>query len=188
MENRIPEFDGYINVLSGALNTNAEISQNICLEVKQNLFDKYNEYLVKGYGLKSSVQYTIKTFEEPVKLARMFNKIYKEGNTMPDVKKIIYNKGVIISSFAIILLTTVYGFVFSLYNFIVLAGKDYGSLGWHAIDSNVINGLLLSTTLLVLYIGCLYNIIFKKLLPPKIVIWTAYINFFLAMFFILATK
>lgn len=188
MENKIPEFDSYINALLKELNTNSEISQSICLEVKQNLYDKYNEYLIKGYGLKSSVLYTIKTFEDPVKLARMFNKIYKEGDIMPDVKKVIYNKGVIISSFAIIFFMTIYGFIFSLYNFIVIAGKEYGSLGWHAIDSNVINVLLLSATLLVLYIGCLYNIIFKKILPPKIVIWTAYINFLLVMFFNFATK
>lgn len=188
MENRIPEFDEYLNALSGALNINEEISRCICLEIKQNLYDKYNEYLIKGYGLKNSVHYTVKTFEDPVRLAKMFNKIYKEGKAMPDIKKIIYNKGLIISSFVIIFLMTVYGFVFSLYSFIVLAGKDYGSLGWHAIDSNVINGLLLSAVLLVLYIGCLYNIVFKKLLPPKIVIWTAYINFFLVMLFNFATK
>ncbi|MDP4182329.1 MAG: hypothetical protein Q8942_14720 [Bacillota bacterium] len=188
MENRIPEFDGYLSALSEALNTNTEINKCICMEISQNLYDKYNEYLIKGYGLKNSVQYTIRTFENPVKLAKMFNKIYKEENVMPDVKKIIYNKGIIISSFIIIFLMTVYGFVFSLYNFVLLAGKDYGSLGWHAIDSNVINSLLLSTTLLVLYVGCLYNIIFKKLLPPKIIIWTAYINFFLVMLFNFATK
>ncbi len=188
MENSIPEFDDYINALSGALTTSADIRQGICLEVKQSLYDKYNEYLVKGYGLENSAHYTINTFEEPVKLARMFNKVYKEGNTMPNVKKIIYNKPVIISSFVVIFLMTVYGFFLSLNNFIILAGKDYGSIGWHAIDSNVINGLLLSTTLLVLYVGCLYNIILKKLLPPKIVIWTAYINLFLVMFFNFATK
>jgi hypothetical protein len=185
---KIPEFDGYINALSAALDTNTEINQSICSEVEQNLYDKYNEYLIKGYGLRNSVLYTVKTFEEPVKLAKMFNEIYKEGGIMPDVKKVIYNKRVIISSFAIIFLITVYEFVLSLYNFIVLADKDYGSLGWHAIDSQVINGLLLSATLLVLYIGCLYNIIFRKLLPPKIVIWTAYVNFLLVMLFNFATK
>ncbi|MDP4152301.1 MAG: hypothetical protein Q8865_02510 [Bacillota bacterium] len=187
MESRIPEFDAYIKALSGGLNTNSDVNKHICLEVEQNLYDKYNEYLIQGYGLSGSISYTIKTFEEPSKLAKMFNKIYREDQVM-DIKKLIYNKWVIVSSFIIIFLMTVYGFSFSLSGFLSVAGQDNGRLGWHAIDSNVINGMVLSAPLLVLYIGSLFNIIFKKLLPPKIVIWTAYINFFLIMFFNLATK
>ena len=188
MESKIPEFHEYIFMLSEALDISSESSEGICEEIRMNLYDKYNEYLIRGYGLENSVKYTIKTFENPVKLAKMFSKIYKEENIVADINRLIYNKKIIIGNFCIVFLMMVYQFIFSVYNFILVAGKDYGSLGWHAIDSNLISSMLLSITLLVLYAGSLYNIIFKKLLPPKIIIWVAYINFVLVLLFAVATK
>src|SRR5665647_2870464 len=126
MENNMPEFTKYIETLSKTLNTGPEINHNICLEIKQSLNAKYNEYLIKGYGIKSSISFTIKTFEEPEKLAKMFNKVYKEENIMPNVQKYIYNKYVIISSFVALFLVMLYSFIYSFYSFISIAGIDYG--------------------------------------------------------------
>jgi hypothetical protein len=181
MENKIPEFSKYLEILSKTLNTSSQINIEICLEVEQSLTSKFNEYLIKGYGTKNSILYTIKTFEDPEKLAKNFNKVYKEENKMPNVQKYIYNKYLVTSSFIMIFLVMLYSFIFSLYNFISIAGLDYGKLGWHAMDNNVVGSLIFSTVLMIIYTCSLYNIAFKKILPPKMIIWAAYINFFLVM-------
>ena len=81
MENSNPEFSNYLKVLSSILDMDESIHASICLEVEQHLYAKYHEYLVKGYGLTQSTSYTLKTFEDPKKLARTFNKVYREKKT-----------------------------------------------------------------------------------------------------------
>ena len=188
MENNIPEFAKYLLTLSENLNMEEKSKQDICAEISQNLTDKYNEYLVRGYGLKESVSYVLRTFAEPKNLAKMFNHVYKEDFVMSAISKLVYNKKIIYTSFIVIFIATVFSFITALNSFLPILNIDFGPLGWHNVDNNIFISLALSVTLLVLYASNLYNLLFKKLLPSRIVIWTAYVNIFLDLLFLVATK
>ena len=188
MENSIPEFEQYLDTLCDTLSLTEKTRGDIRTEIAQNLYDKYNEYLIRGYGIKQSVPYVLKTFEEPKKLAKMFNQVYKEDLAMTALSKLVYNKKIIYMSMIVIFLATVCSLITAVNSFIPILHTDFGPLGWHNVDNNIFTGLALSLTLLVLY-GCnLYNLLFKKLLPSKIIIWTAYINIILDLMFLIATK
>ncbi|HYE82399.1 MAG TPA: hypothetical protein VEG39_09560 [Clostridia bacterium] len=83
MEKKLTDFEGYVEVLARELNMDASYKESICEEIKQNLYDKYSELLIKGHGLDSSVADTLGSFEDPKKLAVMFNKLYgRNSNTV----------------------------------------------------------------------------------------------------------
>lgn len=79
MEKKVIEFEDYIETLSRNLRAEESERLEICSEIRQNLYDKQNEYLIKGYGLQGSVVKTLEAFVEPCALARMFNREQTPG-------------------------------------------------------------------------------------------------------------
>jgi hypothetical protein len=76
MEKKLTDFERYIEIMAQELTVDSSYKESICMEIRQNLYDKYSELLVKGYGLDSGVADTLSSFEDPKKLAGMFNKLY----------------------------------------------------------------------------------------------------------------
>ncbi len=184
---RPPEFVQYLTQLQTNLKTQEQVTQDIVAEIGQSLSDKHNDYLLRGYSEKESVSCVLQSFEDPLKLANLFNKIHREGSAM-SVAKFVYNRKVIYTSFVLIFIATALNFVMAMGSFLPILSIDFGPLGWHNIDNNLFISLTLSITLLILYCCSLYNLLFKKLLPPKYVIWTAYANIFLDLVFLVVTK
>lgn len=78
MVKKIPDLEEYITGLSSHLKLENALKEDICAEIRQTLYDKYNDFLVKGYGIVPSITYTLNDMEDSRKLAKMFNKIHKE--------------------------------------------------------------------------------------------------------------
>ena len=76
MEKKLTDFERYIEIMEQELTVDSSYKESICMEIRQNLYDKYSELLVKGYGLDSGISDTLSSFEDPRKLAGMFNKLY----------------------------------------------------------------------------------------------------------------
>lgn len=79
MEKKILEFEGYIDVLMSKLTVRQHVKEEICREVSQSLYDKYDELLVKGHGAKESMTETLAAFEEPERLAVSFNEVHNQN-------------------------------------------------------------------------------------------------------------
>lgn len=108
MEQKIYEFENYMISLTAALDVSSSTKLSISREVEQNLYDKYNEQLIKGYDKDNSILYTLASFENPVKLAKMLNTVYGRESCFKNVgKNIIKNKGAIAVIVAILLMTLV---------------------------------------------------------------------------------
>lgn len=73
METKVIEFERYLAILYAGLHRENSEKEDICREISQNLYDKYNECLIKGYGLEKSIAHTMEAFEAPDVLAGMFN-------------------------------------------------------------------------------------------------------------------
>ncbi|MDP4092402.1 MAG: hypothetical protein Q8920_03485 [Bacillota bacterium] len=77
MERKIPELEEYLKCLRSELKLEAGLAEEICLEINESLYDKFNEFLIKGYGINYSISNTIEAFEDPKKLAGMFNHVHR---------------------------------------------------------------------------------------------------------------
>lgn len=79
MEMKVSEFERYVERLSAGIRLDITVKESICAEIRQALYDKYDELLIKGYGSDKSITYTLECFEEPETLAGQFNDVYKPG-------------------------------------------------------------------------------------------------------------
>lgn len=104
MEQKIHEFEEYIISLTVALRVNSNLKEDISNELRQDLYDKYNELLIKGYNPDQSVLNTLSRFEDPIQLARMFNSVYNKSYCFRNAMKVIYNKKTVIAAMLAILL------------------------------------------------------------------------------------
>lgn len=81
------DFEKYLDTMKYYLKTSQDVKEKICAEVKQTLEDKYRENLGCGYDNSTSIRMTLEGFEEPEKLAKDFNKVYKEMLEMKNNKE-----------------------------------------------------------------------------------------------------
>lgn len=79
MEKKIVEFDKYLDSINKELKLNKSMKEEICCELMQNLYDKHNELMIKGYGIDEGIRLTLNCFEEPKKLAGTFNSVHGRG-------------------------------------------------------------------------------------------------------------
>lgn len=82
MEKMQIEFESYIDTLASALRVDHGYKSEICSEIRQNLYDKQRELLIKGHSLQASVADTLACFEKPERLARSFNRVYLESSAL----------------------------------------------------------------------------------------------------------
>ena len=96
----------------------------------------------------------------------------------------LHNKAAIAIGLFLAFLIAIYSFIFGLENFI--DEFDYPGIPpkldiwWKAA---IINSLVLGATLLILYGISLANLLFRKVLPAKLVICICYINIIVALFY-----
>lgn len=106
MEKKILEFEEYLSTLKSELKVDTNLKEDICIELRQSLYDKFNELLIKGYSIDAGISCTLTGFEEPEKLAETFNFIYKEKIDFNKVKRFAYNKKAILAAMLAVLLMT----------------------------------------------------------------------------------
>lgn len=106
MKEKVPEFEKYINALSLQLQMDKNINYDICTEIQQSMYDKYNEYLIRGYGIKESTVYTLNTYESPEALAHTFNDLYKEKQQNHCYKSVFSNRKLLFAHILIIITVT----------------------------------------------------------------------------------
>jgi|GEM_PF-3485556 hypothetical protein len=104
MEMEIPEFEEYLLILKRELRLNDITKKEIGNEIYLNLYDKYNEFLIKGYGITHSIKLTLENFEDPRHLAGMLNKSYNKTFDTGKLQKISYSKIIAIAAAITILM------------------------------------------------------------------------------------
>lgn len=93
MENKLLEMDQYLMALSAELKLETGLKEEICREIEQSLYDKFNELLIKGYSLEAAVSRTLESFESPAALAGMFNAIHnKDRLDLDKAFKLLYDR------------------------------------------------------------------------------------------------
>lgn len=107
MEKKATEFEDYLEILSGHLRAEESEKLEICSEIRQNLYDKQNEYLIKGYGLQGSVAKTLEAFVEPCALARMFNRGRTPGLDFSGAAGFLRNRRFLIAAIVASLLMSI---------------------------------------------------------------------------------
>lgn len=103
MVTEVVEFEKYLASLSENLHATDVIREEICSEIKQNLYDKYNEFLIKGYGIEPGIARTLESFETPEDLAGMFNKIHGTGVVLQRAVVFFQNRKMLLA----VLITTI---------------------------------------------------------------------------------
>lgn len=106
MVTQIPELDDYINILRLNLKVEDNLKEEICMEIYQNLYAKYNDYLIKGYDIEQSTAYVLKDMGDCVKLAKMFNAVHKEDVKGFRTFRIFYDKRVLLAGVLATLITS----------------------------------------------------------------------------------
>ena len=106
MKEKVPEFEKYIYTLSLQLTMDKNINHDICKEILQSMYDKYNEYLIRGYGMKESTVYTLNTYESPEALAHTFNNLYKKKQQNHYYKSVFSNRKLLFAHVLIIITLT----------------------------------------------------------------------------------
>jgi hypothetical protein len=106
MEKNIPEFDKYLSTLTTNLKVEDGLKQDIVNELKQNMCDKYNEFLIRGYGLENSINLTIIEYEDPLRLAKNFNYVHKQRTNLNKVSRFSHSKKALLALTIIIVLMT----------------------------------------------------------------------------------
>jgi len=106
MEMKIPELEQYLIALKAELRVADDLKEDICREISQNLYDKFNELLVKGYGIEDGISYTLEGFEDPKKLAKMFNSIHREPIVLNKAIRFAYDRKPAVAAIVITLLMT----------------------------------------------------------------------------------
>ncbi len=106
MEQKIHEFEEYIISLSMALKVSSSLKEDISKELSQNLYDKYNELLIKGYSTENCISETLSFFEDPIQLAEMFNNVYNRGSYFKSALSSVCNKKTLVVAILTILLIT----------------------------------------------------------------------------------
>lgn len=105
MEKKILEFEGYIDVLVSRLTVRQDIKEEICREVSQSLYDKYDELLVKGHGAEESITETLAAFEEPERLAESFNEVHNQNiNLLRTVGLLRSGRAALAAALAVVLM------------------------------------------------------------------------------------
>ncbi len=92
MEKKILEFEGYIDVLKSNLTVGQCVKEEICREVRQGLYDKFDELLVKGCSVAESTAETLAAFEEPVELAASFNEVHNKNISLLRAVSLLQSK------------------------------------------------------------------------------------------------
>lgn len=98
MEKKIPELEEYLASLKTELKVENVLKEDICEEIRQNLYDKFNELLIKGYGIDSSIACTLTSFEDPKSLGKMFNNVHKERIIFDKVVRFAYDRKAILAA------------------------------------------------------------------------------------------
>lgn len=98
METRVVEFDEYLATLSANLHTDTAVKEEIRCEIEQNLYDKYDELLIKGYGIENGIACTLESFEAPEALAEMFNKMHGTGIDLERAIVFLQNRKVLLAA------------------------------------------------------------------------------------------
>jgi hypothetical protein len=94
MEKRIVEFDKYLDSLKEELKLDKGLKEEICSELMQNLYDKHNELMIKGYGVDEGIRLTLNCFEEPKTLAGTFNSVHGQRGYFYRFVRILRNSRV----------------------------------------------------------------------------------------------
>ena len=79
METKIAEFEAYLDTVTAGLKMAASCRAEIRRELEQNLYEKYDELLIKGYSMVDGVSAVLAAFEDSCKLAIMFNRAYQRS-------------------------------------------------------------------------------------------------------------
>jgi hypothetical protein len=98
MVTEIVEFEKYLASLSANLHVADVIKDEIYNEIKQNLYDKYNEYLIKGCGIGPGIASTLESFEAPEDLAEMFNEIHGTGIVLQRAIVFLQNRKILLAA------------------------------------------------------------------------------------------
>lgn len=105
MESKVPELEEFIIQLNAELELETALKEDICVEIRQSLYDKLNELLIKGYGIETSISCTLEGFEDPKRLAKMFNSTYEERVDIDKAIRFIYNrKSILVAIIATLLM------------------------------------------------------------------------------------
>jgi hypothetical protein len=92
METKIYELEKNLVLLGAELKLKIELKEDISKEIRQNLYDKFDEFLIKGYSIDFSISRTLEEFEDPKKLAGMFNSAYNEHIVLDKAIGFIYDR------------------------------------------------------------------------------------------------
>jgi hypothetical protein len=105
MEKRILEFENYIDDLRPVLVVQQNIKEEICCEIRQSLYDKFEELLVKGYGIEESVSKTLDDFEDAGELAGSFNEVHNKNMKLLRALNLLHSKKIpLVAVLAVLLL------------------------------------------------------------------------------------
>jgi hypothetical protein len=98
MERKVPEFEKYLAVLHAELTVGDDVKEDICREMRQSLYDKYNELLTKGYGFDLSIPMILEDFEDPEELAEAFNHVHEEGLELNKFIRLAFDRRIILAA------------------------------------------------------------------------------------------
>ncbi|SDO09925.1 hypothetical protein [Acetanaerobacterium elongatum] len=86
----IPEFELYLQQLSASLRTGEAERSAIAEEIRQALYTRYNECLVKGLSSRQSIEETLSCFDCPKILAAQFNHVYRSAPIISTVEAVLF--------------------------------------------------------------------------------------------------
>lgn len=72
----IPEFELYLMQLNTYLRTEETVKAEVCEELRQALYARYNDCLIKGLNSEQGIAETLSCFEQPKILAAQFNRVH----------------------------------------------------------------------------------------------------------------
>lgn len=103
----IREFELYLQQLTASLHTGEAEKSAITEEIRQALYARYNECLVKGLSGRQSIEETLSCYDSPKTLAAQFNRVYRSTPIINTVEAVLFRTPAVAVLLALMLTTMI---------------------------------------------------------------------------------
>jgi hypothetical protein len=182
---RIEQFIDCI-ILNLGLDKDSE--ESLRQELASHIGESVDAYVSAGYEEPEALRLAIRDFGRPAKIRRLLKRTYAEVYVMSTIGRVIYSKPAVWTGMVLAAMVALVFVIWGSAGVYQLTQLPPSPTAWHDADSTPLFMMVFAIPMLILFAGTIVRWVRTKVMPDKLLIWTAGLMVFLFILADLAVK
>ncbi|MFA5866860.1 MAG: permease prefix domain 1-containing protein [Actinomycetota bacterium] len=177
-----------IDQIVKGLGIEPQAEESLRLELSSHFKESIDQYREEGLSEDCAVEQALRDFGQPDKIRRQLKQTYSEVYLMSTIGRVIYSKPAVGTGMVLATLAALVFVIWGGSGVYQLTKLPPSPTAWHDADSTPLFMVAFAIPMLVLFGGTIVRWIRTKVMPDRLLIWTAGLMVFLFILADLAVK